>query len=90
MNFLSLVMVNLGRNKLRTVLTTLSVTMALFLFCALGGILDTLKASIEVGSRQRPVVVYGNAGRASARAVRLLKQAGFTQVFDLGTLARWR
>lgn len=55
MNFLSLVLVNLGRNKLRTVLTTLSVTMALFLFCALGGILDTLKASIEVGSRQRLV-----------------------------------
>jgi len=55
MNFLSLVLVNLGRNKLRTLLTTLSVMMALFLFCALGGVLDTLKASIEVGSRQRLV-----------------------------------
>jgi putative ABC transport system permease protein len=54
-NLVSLVLVNLGRNKLRTILTTLSVTMALFLFCALGGILDTLKASIEVGSRQRLV-----------------------------------
>lgn len=53
MSFLSLVLVNLGRNRLRTLLTTLSVMMALFLFCALGGILDTLKASIEAGSRQR-------------------------------------
>ena len=32
MSFLSLVLVNLGRNKRRTVLTLLSVTVALFLF----------------------------------------------------------
>ena len=53
MNLLSLVLVNLGRNKLRTFLTTMSVVVALFLFCSLRGILDTLDASIRVGSEAR-------------------------------------
>lgn len=56
MNFLTLVLVNLGRNKLRTVLTLMSVTVALFLYCALGGILDTLAESIKVGSQSRLIV----------------------------------
>lgn len=55
MNLVSLVLVNLGRNKLRTILTLASVTVALFLFISLRGVLDTLSASIEVGSRQRLV-----------------------------------
>jgi putative ABC transport system permease protein len=50
-----LVLVNLGRNKRRTILTLLSVTVALFLFCALGGVLDTLQESIKVGSQSRLV-----------------------------------
>jgi putative ABC transport system permease protein len=53
MGLLSLVLVNLGRNKRRTVLTLLSVAFALFLFCALGGVLDTLAESIKVGSETR-------------------------------------
>jgi putative ABC transport system permease protein len=56
MNLFSLVLVNLGRNKLRTVLTTLSVVVALFLFCTLRGVLDTLEAAIKVGSESRLVV----------------------------------
>uniref|UniRef100_A0A832MJ75 ABC transporter permease n=1 Tax=Eiseniibacteriota bacterium TaxID=2212470 RepID=A0A832MJ75_UNCEI len=52
---LTMVFMNLSRNKVRTLLTTLSVTVALFLFCTLGGVLDTLDASIEVGSRSRLV-----------------------------------
>jgi putative ABC transport system permease protein len=56
MNLFSLVLVNLGRNKRRTLLTTLSVVVALFLFCALRGVLDTLQASIKVGSETRLVV----------------------------------
>jgi len=56
MNLFSLVLVNLGRNKRRTVLTFLSVMVALFLFCALGGVLDTLAESIKVGSETRLVV----------------------------------
>ena len=53
MNLLSLVLVNLGRNKRRTILTMLSVMIALFLFCSLRGVLDTLDASIKVGSETR-------------------------------------
>ena len=55
MNLFSLVLVNLGRNKRRTVLTMLSVVIALFLFCSLRGVLDTLDAAIEVGSESRLV-----------------------------------
>ena len=53
MNLLFLTFVNLGRNKLRTTLTFLSVMVALFLFCTLFGFLDTLEESIKVGSEQR-------------------------------------
>jgi len=56
MNTFSLILVNLGRNKRRTVLTLLSVTVALFLFCALSGVLDTLDEAIHVGSETRMVV----------------------------------
>jgi putative ABC transport system permease protein len=55
MNLFSLVLVNLGRNKRRTILTMLSVVVALFLFCGLRGVLDTLNASIKVGSETRLV-----------------------------------
>ena len=50
-----LVLVNLFRNPLRTFLTTASVAVALFLFCTLGGVLDTLQESIKVGSESRLV-----------------------------------
>ena len=56
MNLMSLVFINLFRNKVRTLLTFLSVMIALFLFCALGGVLDTLAESIKVGSQTRLVV----------------------------------
>jgi len=55
MGLFSLVLVNLGRNKRRTVLTMLSVMVALFLFTALRGVLDTLAESIKVGSEARLV-----------------------------------
>jgi len=55
MSLFSLVLVNLGRNKRRTILTMLSVVVALFLFCALRGVLDTLHASIQVSSEARLV-----------------------------------
>ncbi len=50
-----LVIVNLFRNPLRTFLTMASVTVALFLFCTLFGVLDTLQESIKVGSESRLV-----------------------------------
>ena len=55
MNLLTLVLVNLGRNKRRTILTTGSVLVAVFLFCTLGGVLDTLQEAIKVGSLTRLV-----------------------------------
>jgi putative ABC transport system permease protein len=55
-NLASLTLVNLGRNKRRTVLTLLSVSVALFLFCALSGVLDTLDEATHVGSENRMVV----------------------------------
>jgi len=53
MHLFSLVLVNLGRNRLRTLLTMSSITVALFLFCALGGVLDTLRDAIRFGSESR-------------------------------------
>jgi putative ABC transport system permease protein len=48
-----LVLVNLFRNRLRTLLTLASVLVALFLFSSLGAILDTLQAAADSGSRER-------------------------------------
>ncbi len=56
MNLFSLTLINLGRNKRRTILTLLSVTVALFLFCALSGVLDTLDEATHVGTENRMVV----------------------------------
>lgn len=53
MSLASLVWMNLGRNRRRTVLTMLAVMVALFLFCALQGVLDTLAESVRVGSESR-------------------------------------
>ncbi len=55
MKYLRLVLSNLLRNKIRTVLTMGSVTVALFLFCSLNGVLDTLEDAIQVGSETRLV-----------------------------------
>ncbi len=53
---LSLVFVNLFRNKMRTFLTLASVFVALFLFSSLGAILDTFQAAADSGSRERLAV----------------------------------
>jgi putative ABC transport system permease protein len=51
-----LVLVNLLRNRLRTLLTLASVFVALFLFSSLGAILDTFQAAADSGSRERLAV----------------------------------
>lgn len=48
-----LVLVNLRRNLLRTILTLLSVMVALFLYGFLGAFIDTLQAVADSGSRER-------------------------------------
>jgi putative ABC transport system permease protein len=52
----ALLWINLTRNKRRTILTFLSVMIALFLFSSLEGVLDTLAESIKVGSETKLIV----------------------------------
>jgi putative ABC transport system permease protein len=56
MKFARLIWVNLMRNKRRTILTVLSVTVALFLFTTLRSVVTALNAVSEVGSESRLVV----------------------------------
>jgi rhodanese-related sulfurtransferase len=44
----------------------------------------------ELGDRTRPVVVYCASGMRSASAASALKGLGFSQVYDLGAMARWK
>lgn len=56
MKYARLIWVNLTRNKRRTILTTLSVAAALFLFVALRSVTTTLNDARQVGSESRMVV----------------------------------
>ncbi len=56
MKYARLILVNLSRNKLRTLLTSLAVTAALFLFVALRSVNTTLNDARDVGSESRMVV----------------------------------
>jgi putative ABC transport system permease protein len=53
MKFARLVFANLGRNKRRTILTILSVTLAFFLFATLRSVLTTLANASQLGSEAR-------------------------------------
>ncbi|NOJ78319.1 rhodanese-like domain-containing protein [Myxococcus xanthus] len=44
----------------------------------------------ELGSQQTPLVVYCRSGARSGRAERLLKEQGFQDVFNLGSMSTWR
>jgi putative ABC transport system permease protein len=59
--FFPLIWANLTRHKRRTVLTTLSVALALFLFASLRSVVTTLRATGEVGSESRMVVQSAKA-----------------------------
>ena len=41
----------------------------------------------EVGEKSAPVVVYCRSGKRSARAKKILQDAGFKQVHDLGAMS---
>lgn len=43
----------------------------------------------ELEPLDKPIILYCKSGMRSAQAVRMLKGKGFTQVHNLGTLARW-
>ncbi|MBV9879640.1 MAG: ABC transporter permease [Gemmatirosa sp.] len=61
MKFLPLVLANLRRHRLRTVLTTCSVALALFLFASLRTVVTTLNAGSQVSSAQRLIVQNSTA-----------------------------
>jgi putative ABC transport system permease protein len=60
MRYARLVLANLGRNKRRTVLTVLSVTVAFFLFATLRSVVTALEAVADVGSETRLVVTHAS------------------------------
>jgi rhodanese-related sulfurtransferase len=43
----------------------------------------------DVGPKDKPVVVYCASGVRSGRAAGQLAEAGFTQVYDLGSIRSW-
>jgi putative ABC transport system permease protein len=61
MKFLPMVLANLGRHKRRTVLTIISVALALFLFASLRSVVTTLNSGAEVSSASRMVVQNSSA-----------------------------
>lgn len=40
--------------------------------------------------KDQPIVVYCQSGRRSAAAVKVLAEAGYSKVFDLGAMSNWR
>ncbi len=88
MNAFSLVLVNLLRNKLRTILTTLSVVVALFLFCSLQGVLDTLQDAIKVGSETR-LVVRNNISLVFPLPLSYFERLKSVQDVDAVTYSNW-
>src|SRR5262249_37427058 len=55
--YFRLVLANLGRHKLRTVLTIASVALALFLFASLRSVTTTLDATRAIGCARRLIVL---------------------------------
>ena len=43
----------------------------------------------ELEAKERPVVVYCRTGNRSGRAASLLRDAGYTEVHDLGPMSQW-
>lgn len=43
----------------------------------------------ELTPKDRSIVLYCRSGNRSARAARTLKNAGYSQVRDLGAMSRW-
>ena len=61
MKFLPLVLANLRRHKLRTMLTMCSVALALFLFASLRTVVTTLNAGSQVSSASRMIMQNATA-----------------------------
>lgn len=52
--------------------------------------LDKLDARLATLPRDRPLVVYCHTGVRAKLAVGKLRRAGFTSVYNMGTIYRWK
>ena len=43
----------------------------------------------ELEPKDKPVVVYCRSGHRSAIAAKILRDAGYSQVYDLGSIRNW-
>lgn len=50
---------------------------------------EIARRAAELGAKDQPVIVYCASGTRSAMAKRTLKSAGFTQVYNLGSISNW-
>jgi rhodanese-related sulfurtransferase len=52
---------------------------------------DDFKQQVNVLDKEKPVYVYCRSGKRSARAAEILKEMGFTKVYDLqGGIMEWQ
>lgn len=51
--------------------------------------LQDLQQQVDRVPTDKPVVVYCRSGNRSAFAARILQQAGYTEVYDLGGIIEW-
>lgn len=51
---------------------------------------DTLASQLSQIPTDRPIILYCRSGNRSSQAARILRQAGYTQVYDLGGIIRWQ
>lgn len=52
--------------------------------------LQTLGQNLASIPTDRPVVIYCRSGNRSAQAMRLLAEAGYTSLYDLGGIITWQ
>jgi rhodanese-related sulfurtransferase len=52
--------------------------------------LQTLAEHLDEVPKDQPVVLYCRSGNRSAQAAELLKEAGYTAVYDLGGIIDWQ
>lgn len=50
---------------------------------------EIIRRKSELGKKETPIVLYCRSGARSSRAARMLKNAGFERIFDLGAMRRW-
>ena len=52
--------------------------------------IDENTAKDVIGDKNQIIIVYCRSGNRSSQAVNMLKNLGYTQVYDLGSMSNWR